>query len=275
MIMGKPERKARERTCSSSSSYLLRCFGISWKIHSDKPILDAVHQETSQKMKKKTRTRWFSPRPLNFRLKNGEITPTEKQNLIAEDDKQNLFRVIRHVTDPKNIASGGFKSVEHESNEKDTNGQRDINPDPLSFLGYDTCHGGKLDPTKTIGSGSGSKSKPKELREKSSRSRVRKGSRVGSFDPIIGISIITLTLIIMLIWGRLCAILCTSTWCYFLPRLQEAATTVAKAKRKRTSGGKAEDDGSSSPGDLDLNSEAYKKKVVLQGFLVRQHHVLL
>lgn len=94
---------------------------------------------------------------------------------------------------------------------------------------------------------------------------------MGRFDPVIGISIIMLTLMIMLIWGRLCAIICTSTWCYFLPSLKEAA--IAAAKRKRSGGGKAE--GGSFPGDLDLNSEAYKKKVVLEGFLVRQHRVSL
>ncbi|CAH8359623.1 unnamed protein product [Eruca vesicaria subsp. sativa] len=101
---------------------------------------------------------------------------------------------------------------------------------------------GKLEPTKPFGSGS--------KREKSSR--VKKASRV---DPLIGISIIMLTLVIMLMWGRLCAILCTCTWCYFLPRV----------KRKRNGGGKTE-----RKDDLDLNSPAYKKKIVLEGFLIRQ-----
>ncbi|CAL9231267.1 unnamed protein product [Arabidopsis halleri] len=274
--MGKPERKVRERI-NSSSSYFLRCFGVSRKIHSDKPIVDAG-QET-QKTKKKMRTRWFS-RPTKFRLKNGDITPAtpiykmDSQNSTVEDDKQNLFRVIRHVTDRKNVATSGYKAVDHESNEKDTNERRDINPDPLSFLGYDdTFHervstDGKLDRTNTVGSGS----KPKEIREKSS-SRVRKGSRVAKLDPVIGISIIMLTLMIMLTWGRLCAILCTSTWCYILPRLKEAATAVAVAKRKRNGSGKSEE--GLFPGDLDLNSQAYKKKVVLEGFLVRQRRVSL
>ncbi|KAG7551611.1 hypothetical protein ISN45_Aa06g022770 [Arabidopsis thaliana x Arabidopsis arenosa] len=272
--MGKPERKVRERI-NSSSSFFLRCFGVSRKVHSDKPIVDAGRE--TQKTKKKVRTRWFS-RSTKFRLKE-EITPapiykSEKQNSTDEDDKQNLFRVIRHVTDRKNVATSGYKAVDNESNEKDTNERRDINPDPLSFLGYDdTFHervstDGKLDPTNIVGSGS----KAKEIREKSS-SRVRKGSRVAKLDPVIGISIIMLTLMIMLTWGRLCAILCTSTWCYILPRLKEAATAVAVAKRKRSGSGKGEE--GLFPGDLDLNSEAYKKKVVMEGFLVRQHRVSL
>lgn len=134
--------------------------------------------------------------------------------------------------------------------------QRDTNPEPLTLSGYDMCYGkvstttvgvGKLEPTTTVGSGS--------KREKSSR--VRKASRV---DSVIGISIIMLTLMIMLMWGRLCAIICTCTWCYFLPRL----------KRTRTGGGKAE-----GKDDLDLNSAAYKKKIVLDGFLVRQQRRVL
>ncbi|XP_018438600.2 uncharacterized protein At5g23160 [Raphanus sativus] len=253
--MGKPERKAREKTFSSSSSYLLGCFGISRKIHSHKQTLDdgAGGQENK---KKKTRSRWFS-RATAFRVKNNcEITTTticetKKHNSTIEDDKQNLFRVLRQVTDPKNITAVG----QHETKEFSFQ-QRDTNPEPLTLSGYDMCYEkvstttvgvGKLEPTTTVGSGS--------KREKSSR--VRKASRV---DSVIGISIIMLTLMIMLMWGRLCAIICTCTWCYFLPRL----------KRTRTGGGKAE-----GKDDLDLNSAAYKKKIVLDGFLVRQQRRVL
>ncbi|CAF1921248.1 unnamed protein product [Brassica napus] len=233
--MGKPERKAREKTFSSSS-YFLRCFGISRKIHSHKPTLD---DDAGQ-----DRRRWFS-RATKCRLKNCQIkTMPEKQNWTIEDDKQNLLRVVRQVT-RKNVAA-----VEQKTKEKKMSEQRDINPEPLTLSGYDMCYEqastttvrvGKLEPNKTVGSGS--------KREKSSR-----------VDPVIGISIIVLTLMIMLMWGRLCAVLCTCTWCYFLPRL----------KRKRIGGGKAE-----GKDDLDLNSAAYKKKIVLDGFLVRRQRRVL
>ncbi|WZZ37107.1 hypothetical protein YC2023_020508 [Brassica napus] len=234
--MGKPERKAREKTFSSSS-YFLGCFGISRKIHSHKPTLD---DDAGQ-----DRRRWFS-RATKCRLKNCQIkTMPEKQNWTIEDDKQNLLRVIRQVTNQKNVAA-----VEQKTKEKKMSEQRDINPEPLTLSGYDMCYEqastttvrvGKLEPNKTVGSGS--------KREKSSR-----------VDPVIGISIIVLTLMIMLMWGRLCAVLCTCTWCYFLPRL----------KRKRIGGGKAE-----GKDDSDLNSAAYKKKIVLDGFLVRRQRRVL
>ncbi|CAN8252070.1 unnamed protein product [Cochlearia groenlandica] len=245
--MGKPERKVRERMCSSSSSssYFLRCFGMSRKIHADKTTI-----ETCQDNNKIMRSRLFS-RQTKSRVKKSEIIPAhvydkEKLKPIVDDDKQNLFRMIRQVTDQKNISSLG-----HETKEENTNDQRDINPDPLCFLGYNnTCH----DPVKTVGS--------KEAKGKSSR--VRNGSRVRRLDPVIGISVIMITLMIMLMWGRLCAILCTSVWCYILPPLK-------KAKRKRGGGGKAERGLCA----FDLNSKAYKKKVVLEGFLFRQKRVSL
>jgi len=133
---------------------------------------------------------------------------------------------------------------------------RDITPDrskpiePLGSFKEDTC-------TERISSISSRYGKP-DLKP----TRSRNGSRVKPFDPVIGISIIILTLMIMLVWGRLCAILCTSAWCYVLPRVRDAA---ALAKRKRN--------GSASVPDL--NSESYKRKVVLDGFLGRQNRVSL
>ncbi|XP_075089168.1 uncharacterized protein LOC142170735 [Nicotiana tabacum] len=75
----------------------------------------------------------------------------------------------------------------------------------------------------------------------------------GHFDSVIGMSILMVTLIIMLFWGKFCAIVCTSAWFYFLPRF--------RAKNELVING----------GNLDVNSKEYKKKVVLNGFLERNH----
>ncbi|KAK9275606.1 hypothetical protein L1049_022873 [Liquidambar formosana] len=84
-------------------------------------------------------------------------------------------------------------------------------------------------------------------------------AQVGKLDPMVGMSIIMVTLIIMLLWGRLCAILCTSAWFYFIPRIW------ASVKSNGTTQNKSNSD------DVDINSEEYKKKVVLDGFLERNH----
>ncbi|GLT87076.1 hypothetical protein SLE2022_051770 [Rubroshorea leprosula] len=80
------------------------------------------------------------------------------------------------------------------------------------------------------------------------------GGNNEKFDPVMGMSIILVTLIIMLFWGRLCAILCTSAWLYFYPRLRKHDIDT-KAKFSN------------------LNSEEYKKKVVMEGLLERRKHL--
>ncbi|KAK4766151.1 hypothetical protein SAY87_007793 [Trapa incisa] len=39
----------------------------------------------------------------------------------------------------------------------------------------------------------------------------------GSLDPLVSLSMMMVTLIIMVLWGKACAILCTSAWLYFIP----------------------------------------------------------
>ncbi|KAL5993436.1 hypothetical protein ACLOJK_014361 [Asimina triloba] len=86
----------------------------------------------------------------------------------------------------------------------------------------------------------------------------------GRFDPVVGLSVLTVVVAIMLLWGRACAILCTSAWFYFIPRLRatvrnsgEVAGTLPKA------------------GNVDVDSEEYKKKVILEGLLERNRRGLL
>lgn len=73
----------------------------------------------------------------------------------------------------------------------------------------------------------------------------------GKLDPIVGMSIMMGTLVIMLIWGKLCAILCTCAWLYMVPRLR----TKENSRLSSSS--------------LDFESVEYKKKVVLEGLLQR------
>ncbi|KAJ6682442.1 hypothetical protein OIU74_020643 [Salix koriyanagi] len=75
------------------------------------------------------------------------------------------------------------------------------------------------------------------------------------FDPLIGMSIVILTLMILLIWGKLCAILCAAAWFYFVPLLRSEDDDVKNGLI---------------PGEFSYDSEEYKKKVVLEGFLQRK-----
>lgn len=80
------------------------------------------------------------------------------------------------------------------------------------------------------------------------------------YDTLVGVSVIMVTLIILLLWGRLCAILCTSAWFYFVPRLSSAV---------KNDGVLVERTPTRNPKAVDLNSGEYKRKVVLEGFLER------
>ncbi|KAK2453753.1 hypothetical protein QL285_001392 [Trifolium repens] len=85
-----------------------------------------------------------------------------------------------------------------------------------------------------------------------------------SYDPIIGMSVLVVTLVIMIFWGRFCAILCTSAWLYFIPRFTNSVVVGvdnhddddAKMKSKNV---------------VDLDSEEYKKKVIMEGLLGRNN----
>ncbi|KAG9441931.1 hypothetical protein H6P81_017785 [Aristolochia fimbriata] len=80
----------------------------------------------------------------------------------------------------------------------------------------------------------------------------------GDLDPVVGMSVLIVALVVLLLWGRLCAVFCTAAWFYFVPRLR---------KETRPPESRA-GSGSSSP---DKDSVEYKKKVVMEGLLERSH----
>ncbi|KAJ9549288.1 hypothetical protein OSB04_021831 [Centaurea solstitialis] len=88
----------------------------------------------------------------------------------------------------------------------------------------------------------------------------------GGFDSIIGMSIILVTLVIMMLWGKLCAILCTSAWFFIAPRLVATGENSAVATAEKRVA-----ELESFNNKVDLESVEYKKKVVLEGLLQRNH----
>lgn len=80
----------------------------------------------------------------------------------------------------------------------------------------------------------------------------------GKLDSMVGASMIALTLVVMLIWGKVCAILCSAAWVFFVHCFKQSSESF---EHKNVV--------SSDHQILDLDSREYKKKVVLQGFLER------
>ncbi|XP_021750619.1 uncharacterized protein At5g23160-like [Chenopodium quinoa] len=83
-------------------------------------------------------------------------------------------------------------------------------------------------------------------------------------DSLLGMAIMIVMLVIMSIWGRFCAILCMSAWLYCIPLFRgtrDVAITRNNTNTKLDNTDKVKN----------LNLELYKKKVVLQGLLQRDH----
>ncbi|CAN0888293.1 Uncharacterized protein At5g23160 [Linum grandiflorum] len=98
--------------------------------------------------------------------------------------------------------------------------------------------------------------------------------KLESSAVVVGMSIIAVALGIVVVWGRLCAVVCTAGWLYFVPRLRTVFLSGAEgnANRDENSGGggggvaSVKLDGDWSP---ELDSAEYKRRVVLGGFLQR------
>ncbi|XP_031272443.1 uncharacterized protein At5g23160 [Pistacia vera] len=97
---------------------------------------------------------------------------------------------------------------------------------------------------------------PSNSRIKQKKIHQNNNVTVKKSEHLMGMSIIIVILIITIVWGRLCAIMCTSAWFFFVARYKSESKT------------------SSDSGDLDLDSEEYKKKVVFEGFLERDHRAI-
>lgn len=117
-------------------------------------------------------------------------------------------------------------------------------------------------PIAGVSQSAASSPKKRNKRDQSSRGQSK-------YDPIVGMSIIMVTLIIMLIWGRLCAILCTSACFYFIPRLSAASQSQNGNERS------TEHSFLNSGDPESVDSKQYKKRVVLEGLLQRSHHATL
>ncbi|KAK4743025.1 hypothetical protein SAY87_001026 [Trapa incisa] len=76
-------------------------------------------------------------------------------------------------------------------------------------------------------------------------------------DPVIGLSIIMVAMTIIVLWGRLCAVLCTCAWFYLICLLRP----TARVHINEGSGPEAN--------QVHTYKDEYKKKVVLEGLLER------
>ncbi|XWS54340.1 hypothetical protein CRYUN_Cryun10bG0081600 [Craigia yunnanensis] len=273
----------------------LGCFGFSGK---RKPLEKTI--QTSSEKKTRLLLSWRMFR-LRVRKSRAKTVPVDNSEKAEADSKSDTPKLIKKKSESK-LSSKPQSPTNHKPSRQNSKADQQLassnqapteraketrlkRPEPKIILGNRKL----LDPTTTGSSLPGSpnvkpKSKPKtqtklshtvslpvhEGNQRVGNPRIhapinlkkdqRKNNEVvEKYDPAMGMSIIMVTLIIMLLWGRLCAILCTSAWFYFCPRFR---TTIYD-----------NDSTTANSNDLDLNSEEYKKKVVLEGLLQRNHRI--
>jgi hypothetical protein len=92
-----------------------------------------------------------------------------------------------------------------------------------------------------------------------SESFYRRTKEAMAYDARVGASVMIITLLCFVFYGRLCAILFTGAWLYLLPMFREGSERMRKMNRNN---------------DIRmvyLQSSEYKKKVIMDGFLDRRH----
>lgn len=97
--------------------------------------------------------------------------------------------------------------------------------------------------------------------EDSKQSKTKKIPKNRSNSSMNGLLLLLISLFMLVFWGRVCAIICTSTWIYFGPSFRqnkEQEEVEAEITRK------AEE-------VQEMGSRQYKKKVIMEGLLERTH----
>ncbi|XP_024019854.1 uncharacterized protein At5g23160 [Morus notabilis] len=247
------------------------------------PVLDATVPEKPPKDGKIN----SSPKPKSKSKSKPEKVPSKRQAPTTNSQLPNEIEIVVPVVSdpgPKQKPPEKNYQIKYGSAKNSNLDNRKRNSSPSHPSKDDTCYiqkrlsfSRKIEPTRAGSSQPSSpvQAKPKPgrtirhsnsfaagpNRDKSQVAQTKPGPTESNFarrfEPVVGMSIVLVTLVIMIVWGRLCAILCTSAWLYFVPRLSSAVDVGGVLGRPR---------------GLDLGSEENKKKVVLDGFLERNNN---
>ncbi|PSS16223.1 hypothetical protein CEY00_Acc13720 [Actinidia chinensis var. chinensis] len=76
----------------------------------------------------------------------------------------------------------------------------------------------------------------------------------GGYSSNVGLCLLIVSLLVLIVWGKVCAILCTSTWFFLVPRgIRKVGSPVNVVDLP----------------EIDSESEGYKKRVIMEGLLQR------
>ncbi|KAK7349018.1 hypothetical protein VNO80_23845 [Phaseolus coccineus] len=246
------------------TSLFLCCFGSSHALDSS-PTKDSFPiSDMKKKKKRKTKstiTSWFSWLRIRFNKKSSHKTVPFESSITSH----------HHAHDSK-TKSKSKSTLPHKAQPPATTSPppptqpASVLPATPFYTPTQTRHGVKhnAEDTRQQGRGSPAQAKRPPRRLPSTAVQTQTTFKKGRNDGVVGMSVVAVTLVIMIFWGRLCAILCTSLWLYSAPRFQRIGGINDDGNPKTTPSN-----------DVDLDSEEYKKQVIMKGLLGRNHRTVL
>ncbi|PIA51624.1 hypothetical protein AQUCO_01100465v1 [Aquilegia coerulea] len=101
------------------------------------------------------------------------------------------------------------------------------------------------------------------LLEESKQSK--ENNNITRLSPKNGLFLLLISLMVLIFWGRICAIICTSTWVYFGP--------VGRSNLEKEDNNYDDNDEGIvlKPAEQEMESREYKKRVIMEGLLERSH----
>ncbi|CAJ1932961.1 unnamed protein product [Sphenostylis stenocarpa] len=241
MAKPKPSTTTHEHPSKRKTSIFLCCFGSSHAMESP-PTKGS--DPVSKTKKKATIARWFSR--LRFRFNKNSPYKTVPFEHSINSDQANHSKTKSKST------------LHHNTQAPATTNPPPPLPQPAPLLPAtpyytptQTRHGGKsnIEDTRQQGRGSPAHAKLQARRLPSTSVETKTTIRKARNDGVVGMSVVVVTLVIMIFWGRLCAILCTSVWLYCAPRLRKSGGVNDNGDPRKTRSY-----------NVDLDSEEYKKK---------------
>ncbi|XP_058728324.1 uncharacterized protein At5g23160 [Vicia villosa] len=233
---------------SKTSNFFLCCFRST-----DSPTV-----KESNRIPKKKRTSWFSWRWIRIKTKSTSKTvPLETSfTNVKAFSKSRSTLLHKSKTPPTNSPSLAPPSMALPATPYHSPTQTRHGPNNNAII-EETREQGRATPTRPK-----RQERRVSLATQNQTTRKNRQNARGWYDPIVGMSVLVVTLVIMIFWGRFCAILCTSAWLYFIPRFRKSGVVnvndeeEAKLELKN---------------DVDLDSEEYKKRVIMEGLLGRNN----
>lgn len=173
----------------------------------------------------------------------------------------NLFQASRNAK-TESIIIEKRKTIDHSNSAEHLTNHKKVSKKTTSAGATDD--NSVLSRTSSAGKSQTKKKKPAAAHSGVDSERNIDSTRNQDFT--YGMSMLMVILIIMLLWGRLCAIVCTAAWFYFLPRIRKNQEPETARRRN---------DGRVSNDVHHFSSAESKKKVVLDGFLERNHRTTM